>query len=436
MSAATIFAPATPPGRSGIAVLRLSGPETGSALAALIGGPLPPPRLAKLVKFRSANRGWLDRGLAIWFPAPASYTGEDMAEIHIHGGPAILAAMMAALGELGLRAAEPGEFTRRAFDRGKLDLVAIEGLADLIAAETEAQRRLALAQLEGELSDLYAGWRDRLVDALAAIEAMIDFPDEDLPQDRLAESAAMLARLGDEIARHLDDGRRGEILRDGFCVVILGAPNVGKSSLLNRLAGREAAIVSARAGTTRDAIEIRLDIAGYPILVVDTAGLRNADDEIEAEGQARAWRRARAADLKLVLAEPGRPLAAEILPAIDERTLLVLNKADLPGDPPDKRGWLAVSAKTGAGLDALIAAIGDRARAALDRREGPALTRARHRAALAEALSALRRAEIATAPELQAEDLRLAARALGRVIGTVDVEDVLDRLFSAFCIGK
>ena len=288
----TIAAQATAPGRAGIAVIRISGPQAGSILDALSGGPRPSPRQATLTAFkRPGDRELLDRGLALWFPAPHSFTGEDVAELHGHGGLAVVAALLAEITHFpGCRLAEPGEFTRRAFDNGKLDLTQVEGLADLVNAEAEAQRKQAMRQLDGALGLLYEGWRAELIGAMARIEAGIDFPDEDLPDDLLGRQRSALAALVDEIARHLADDHRGERLRDGFHIVILGAPNVGKSSLLNALARREAAIVSERAGTTRDVVEVHLDLGGYPVILADTAGLRHSGDSIESEGMRRALR--------------------------------------------------------------------------------------------------------------------------------------------------
>jgi len=417
----------------------------------------------------------------LYFKAPASFTGEDVVELHTHGGPAIIAAMAKALIALDLRLAEPGEFTRRAFDHGKLDLVEIEGLADLIAAETEAQRRQALRQAEGELSALYESWRSPLISALARMEAAIDFPDEDLPDGLMTLVDETMRILAEQIDAHLADNHRGEMLRDGLSVAIIGSPNVGKSSLLNRLAGREAAIVSARAGTTRDVIEVKLDLGGYPVLVADTAGLRDSADEIEQEGVKRALKRAEHADAKIVVfdaahhfpppsggglgrgaqvtgaevaSEGGRPptyLPPEgvrfdlsfdqiILSQIDVDTIVVLNKAELAALPADLvvagQKPIAVSAKTGEGLDALISALTDKAAKALNPGAQPALTRLRHRAALERCLGALQRGLHAPVVELKAEDLRLAVQALGRITGRVEVDDVLDLIFREFCIGK
>jgi len=443
----TIFAPATAAGRAAIAVIRVSGPEAGAALAALA-GPLPPPRRASRRVLRAAGGEALDDGLVLWMPGPASYTGEDMAEFHVHGGRAVVEAVLAALGALpGLRPAEPGEFTRRAFDNGRLDLTAVEGLADLVAAETQAQRRQALRQAGGALAALYERWRAGLVEALARAEAAIDFDDEDLPETLDAAVRSGISGLLGEITQHLDDEGRGERLRDGALVVILGAPNVGKSSLLNRLARREAAIVSTRAGTTRDVIEVRMEIDGFPATLADTAGLRATADAVEVEGVRRARAHARVADLRIALFDATRwpETDAETRALVDAETLVAVNKTDLAPLPPGAslagRPVIGISCRSGAGMGALLSALGRALAERLDTAAAPALTRERHRRALADCRDALARAldqsaRGGAAAELAAEDLRLAVRALGRLTGRVDVEDLLDAIFAEFCIGK
>ncbi len=439
----TIYAPSTLVGRSGVTVVRMSGPAAGAALVALLGGArLPAPRRASLRALVMPGDGApLDRALVLWLPGPASFTGEDMAELHLHGGRAAAEGALAALATLpGLRLAEPGEFARRAFDHGRLDLTEVEAIADLIAAETEAQRRQALRQLEGALGARVEEWRERLVGVLARIEALLDFPDEDLPAALEREIGAGLRTLSEEIARALEDGRRGERLRAGFRVAILGAPNVGKSSLLNRLARREAAIVSTVAGTTRDVIEVELDLAGYPVSLADTAGLRESADPVEGEGIRRARMCAEAADLTVVLFDAAMPPDGPSLALVDDRSIVIANKIDLAPTGPHPRlpdGALALSLVTGAGLDRLLAELEGRVRASFGPSgEAPILTRARHRQALEAAHAELMEAERQGQAELMAENLRLAARALGRVGGRVEVEEVLDRLFAEFCIGK
>lgn len=437
----TIFALASGAGRAGVAVVRSSGPGAGPALRRLTGRPLPEPRRATLTRLGEPDGEPIDQALVLWFAAPASFTGEDVAEYHLHGGRAVLAALADALRALGQRPAEPGEFSRRAFHNGRLDLTAAEGIADLVAAETAAQRRQALRQMGGALVRLTEGWRNSLVGAQARLEAAIDFSDEaDVPATLLDAARADLSTLRRTIAGHLADGQRGERLRDGLLVAILGAPNVGKSSLLNRLARRDAAIVSARAGTTRDVVEVHMELAGWPVVLADTAGLRDTADEVEGEGIRRALARAEAADLKLAVFDAGAlpDWDAATRGLVDDTTLVILNKVDTISVSSavqlDGRPVHPMSAATGLGLDDLEAAL---AVAASDRLAGePVLTRARHRAAFEDCVAALARAEAAPLADLMAEDVRLAARALGRVSGRIDVEDLLDVIFRDFCIGK
>jgi tRNA modification GTPase len=441
----TIFALASGAGRAGVAVLRVSGAAVPSVLAAMAGG-LPAPRRASLRTLRHPVTGEaLDRALVIRFAAPASYTGEEAAEFHLHGGRAVIEAVAAALLACGpgVRPAEPGEFTRRAFLNGKLDLTAAEGIADLVAAETEAQRRQALAQAEGGLAALVAGWAAGLTRALALAEAAIDFSDDGVGAEAEREALSIAGTLAAEMAGALAGAGRAERVREGFRVAIIGAPNAGKSRLLNRLAGREAAIVSSRAGTTRDVIEVRMDLGGHAVTLADMAGLREAEDEIEAEGVRRALAWAGGADLRLAVFDGtvDAPDAAT-LAAVGEGEvpwLGVASKADLAHSLAEAAGQalMPVSTVTGAGIEALVAAL---VAAIGQMAEGPGggagLTRARHRAAVEEAAAALGRAADAALPELRAEELRAALRALGRLTGRVDVEDLLDLVFGTFCIGK
>ena len=444
MTGDTIFALSSGGGRAAIAVVRVSGPAAGDALARIGGEPLPAPRQATLRRFRQPESSeTFDQGLALWFPAPGSATGENMAEFHVHGGPAVLAALFDALTALpGLRPAEPGEFTRRAFEAGRLDLTEAEAIADLVAAETEAQRRQAHAQMDGSLHRLYDGWRGRLMALRANVEAAIDFSDQELGEDPMAAAAPGLAALEAEIAAHLDDSRRGERLREGFCIAIVGAPNAGKSSLLNRLTGREVAIVSTRAGTTRDVVEVRLDLAGWPITLADTAGLRESRDEIESEGVRRALARAASADLSLVVFDGALWPEADLqsVALLGETALPVLNKTDLLSGPAPAaiagHTALGVSCLTGAGFEALLETLVDEIARRYPAGGAPVLTRARHRQAVSECRDALARAIAGPADERLAEELRLAAWALGRITGRVDVEAVLDLVFRDFCIGK
>jgi tRNA modification GTPase len=440
--AQTIFALSTAPGRAGIAVIRLSGPQAGPALDALC-APRPKERFAALRRIRNPQSGQvLDAGLVLWIPGPRSETGEDMAELHLHGGPAIVKAVLGALAALpDCRLAEPGEFARRAFLNGKLDLAEVEGLADLIEAETEAQRAQALRQMGGSLSQLYEGWRAELISACALTEAAIDFSDEaDVAADALERACALVAPLISEIGAHLADNNRGEILREGFRVVLAGAPNVGKSSLLNALARRDAAIVSEEAGTTRDVIEVHLDLEGLPVIVSDTAGIREASGAIEREGIRRSLAHAREADLILWLTDASSqasPPPPEIA-ARANKVLIVANKIDLKGSSALPAGAVPISAKTGAGIDTLSRRLADAARERIGASTSPAITHERYRTHLQEALSALNDflAGEPSAVELRAEDLRRAVNALGRITGRVDVEEVLGEIFGRFCIGK
>lgn len=447
MTPQTIYALSSAPGRAGVAVIRLSGPQAADALETLVGGNLPRPRAASLRKLKDDTGALLDEGMVLWFPAPHSFTGEDVVELQVHGGRAVLSAIFAALAKLpGLRLAEPGEFSRRAFEHGKLDLTSAEGLGDLINAETEAQRRQALRQMQGALGQLYEGWRNQLVRALAHLEADIDFPDEDLPEGVAAEVKPQIARLREEIAAHLNDRQRGERLRDGLMVAIVGAPNVGKSSLLNALAQREAAIVSDIPGTTRDVIEVHLDLGGYPVVLADTAGLRESADAIESEGVARALKRAESADLKIVVLDATRKtVPAETEALIDNDAIVVANKADatavLAGWEINGRRILPLSVRMNTGMAALLDLLEKEVVERIGLTGSATLTRARHREALTDCIAALDRflrgsERHNTSAELAAEDVRLAARALGRITGRIDVEDLLDVIFRDFCIGK
>ena len=450
----TIFALSSGRPPAAIAVVRVSGPRAGVALEKLIGR-LPEPRKAALARVRDPASGEvIDEALALWFPAPRSETGEDVAELQLHGGQAVIAGVLDALSTIeGCRPAEAGEFTRRAFENGRLDLTAVEGLADLIAAETQAQRRLAFRQLKGLIGDRAEAWRRRLIEALALVEARIDFSDEaDVPEDLLGPALHAAQQLRDEIAGVLADGRRGERLRDGLVVAIAGPPNAGKSTLLNRLARREAAIVSPYAGTTRDVIEVHLDLDGYPVTLLDTAGIRDSAEPVEQEGVRRARERAAAADLVLWVIDPSAGgLAANGYPEnlANAEIWLIRNKIDLADasscvktakhDNNEYEFILSISALTGQGFEALSAALSAYAKTYFASTEATVITRARHRHALEETVAALDRAlarDHSTDEELIAEELRSAATTLGRLTGRVDVEDILDVIFRDFCIGK
>ena len=447
MNDATIYAlgTATPtrahPGA--LAVIRLSGPRAGDALEQLTGKPLPTPRRMVLRTILDPVSGEaIDKGLVVWFAAPNTETGEPMVELHLHGGRAVVGAALDAIAHLGFcRLAEPGEFTRRAFEHGKLDLTEAEGIADLVTAETAAQRRQALQQMDGALHRLYEEWRGKGLRALAHLEAAIDFPDEDLPEGLADEVRVAIAGLQAEIAAHLED-RRGERLRDGLSIAIIGPPNAGKSSLLNLLARREAAIVSETAGTTRDVIEIHLDLGGWPVVLADTAGLRDSTDAIEQEGVRRARARAAAADLRVLVLDASGDWRAEmqaIIAATEHwtpaRDIVVVNKTDLA--PVETSGIVALSTTGGVGLPELLTRLEQSAEASMQDGAGaPPLTRARHREALVDCQAALERALSAPEVALAAEDLRLALRAIGRITGAVRLDELLDVIFRDFCIGK
>jgi tRNA modification GTPase len=434
----TIFALASGSGKAGIAVFRISGRSAIKAYKILSKKPVPKPRCAVRARlFDPKSKEVLDDGLAIYFAAPASFTGEDVIELHVHGGRAVVAGMTVALSSIkDVRLAEAGEFTRRAFDNDKLDLTAAEGLADLINAETAAQRLQAQRQLRGDLGVIYDSWRSRLLEAIALFEAEIDFSDEDLPPGLKERVAEQVAGINKEITEHLDDNGHGQVLRDGLHIAIIGPPNAGKSSLLNRLSKRDVAIVSEKAGTTRDVIEVYLELDGYPVIIADTAGLQESGDAIESEGIRRAEERASQSDLKLVVFDgavwPEKD--AKTIELIDENTFVVINKSDLIKQI--KTDYLAISSKTGDGLKSLLDILKKEVFERCNVSASPALTRTRHRSALGDCCDSLQRFQVAPEAELKAEDLRLAARALGRITGRVDVEEVLDIIFSEFCIGK
>ena len=434
VSAETIFAPASGAGVAGIAVIRISGPRADKVLAALTDQPLPPPRQATLRRLHDADGDPLDEALVLRFAAGGSYTGEPVVELHCHGGRAVVAAVLRTLADLpGCRLAEPGEFTPRALEHGRLDVPAVEALGDLLTAETERQRRQALVALGGALQRQAEHWRATLLQALALIEATLDWADEEVPPDVGPEVAAHLSDVCTGIRRELALSEGARQLREGFEVAILGAPNVGKSTLFNVLAGREAAIVSPVSGTTRDVLELRYDLGGLPVIFLDTAGLRAGGDAIEAEGIARAAGRARAAALRLFLhsadaAPPG--MEDELRRPGDLR---VWTKSDLGAGPGD----VAISARTGEGMEALLGRIEEEL---AGRIAEPGLAgHLRQQRVLEEAAGALERAEAALGEghtELCAEDLRAAFRALERLLGRVGVEEVLDEVFARFCLGK
>ena len=443
----TIFALATAPGRGAVAVIRLSGPGSGPALRAL-SRQGPRPRRARLARLRDATGAVLDQALTLWFPAPQSYTGEDCVELHLHGGAAVIDGVTRALLALGLRLAKPGEFTRRAFEHGKLDLDQAEAVADLIDAESAGPARQAMAQLGGALGRRYAGWRGALVDILAQLEAAVDFPDEEIPEDISDRARSGLGQMLEDLDIALADADRGRRVRDGYRIAILGAPNAGKSSLINALTGLDTAIVTAIPGTTRDIIEAPMVLGGYRVIVADMAGLRETADAIEIEGvrRAKAWGQSAALRLWVVdraAHDEGWREAAALVTADD---LCLLNKGDLAmGNAGRMAAAFArvlgcetttLSLKTG-DVEDLRDRLARRVVADSVGTEFPAATRARHLEQLSAARSHLNRAlDSLVEPELAAEDVRLAARALERISGRVGAEDVLERVFASFCIGK
>jgi tRNA modification GTPase len=453
----TIFALSSGQPTSAIAVVRMSGPRAGTALATLA-GKRPQPRMATRAVLRDVSGEPIDDAVVLWFPGPASATGEDIAEFHIHGGRAVLAALFAALSTLEhVRAAEPGEFTRRAFENGKLDLTEAEGLDDLIHADTDRQRRQALRQLNGLLGDRARRWREEIIAASALIEAGIDFSDEgDVPAELIEPALGKMKKLLGEIQEVLAAQGRSERLRDGLVVAIAGPPNVGKSTLMNQLARRDVAIVSPHAGTTRDVIEVQLDLDGYPVTVIDTAGIRDTADPVEQEGVRRARARAAEADLVLWMCDAQH---GEDRPDLDAPVWIVRNKIDLdavtdPGRPLARgavagrplaesghgsgEAGFAISASRGDGVAALIAELIAFARDYFGQAEGALIGRERQRGLLRQTAVSLQRSisAVSEGEELAAEDLRAAAYSLGRLLGRVDVEDILDVIFRDFCIGK
>ncbi len=446
----TIFALSSGSGVAGVAVVRLSGVSAFNVLGKLTLKPTPQIRKAVVRELKDPSTdARLDQALVICFEGPASFTGEDIVELHLHGGRSVVAGVLEALAAMpGLRPAEAGEFSRRAFEQGKLDLTEAEGLNDLIHAQTAAQREQALRQMDGGLKELYEGWRARLIGHLAHLEADIDFPDEDLPEGVAGAVLPEILSLYENITQYLVDGRRGEALRDGFRIVILGEPNAGKSTLLNALAKSDVAIVSDEKGTTRDALEVSLDLGGYPVRLIDTAGLREGEGAIEKEGIRRAKLKADDADLRLILARadewPSLPdMAADWF---DEQAILLITQKDRVDMfhvehseiPAGISECLSISANDADDLTKLFDLLENRVTNAMAPREVPSLTRVRHRKALEECVDHLSRFEGNAGLDavLAAEDVRMAARSLGRITGRVGVEDMLDIVFSDFCIGK
>lgn len=441
----TIFALATAPLKAGVAIIRVSGPKASVALSKLIKNKLPEDRVACTRKIYNPSTDQLiDDALILYFKAPRSFTGEDVVELHIHGSKAVIAELTDCLSNLpDLRMAEAGEFSRRAFENNKMDLTQAEGLADLIDAETKIQAKFALRQAQGELHTLYESWRGQLLEALANIEAYIDFPDEELPQELTKAIDDKVGSLKNNLKSYLINNKNNERIRDGLYIAILGAPNAGKSSLINLLAKRDVAIVSEIAGTTRDVIEAHMDIGGYPVVLADTAGLRDKARKIEGEGVKRALDRAKNADLKIIVfdARKLKTLDKKSVDLIDGNSIVLINKIDLADNknmPKEISNIqpICVSVNDNKNIDLLINSIKSFAENFFNISDGPIISRLRHKNLLNDALSNLERFDINNDLDLAAEDLRLAARSLGRITGKIDVENILDEIFSNFCIGK
>lgn len=453
----TIFALATPPGKSGVAIIRVSGSHVLDSLKNLIRSDVtfpPNSRMANLTKLYadvSRETSLIDEAVVIYFKGPNSFTGEDVIEYQTHGGPAIIQQMMEYLAaQPSHRLAERGEFTRRAFENGRMDLTEAEAIADLIDAETLAQKDQALAQMNGNLRDLYEGWAERLTRALALLEADLDFPDEDLPDGVSTQVVPVLDELLHEMTVHLNDNRRGERLRDGVHIAVIGAPNAGKSSLVNALAQRDAAIVSNLAGTTRDIVEVHLDLGGYPVILSDTAGLKpellqnvsretleSSHDDIESEGIRRALKRAEEADFKILLFDGSQELDAATLSIKDQKSLVVVNKSDLVDATENfDQEYILISLTENVGMDLFLETLEKRIKDFIGRNDTPALTRQRHRDAIEKSMASIKQSKLAALPELMAEDIRISVRELGKITGRVNVDDLLDIIFSEFCIGK
>ena len=444
----TIFALGTAGGRGGIQVIRISGAGAGGALRALAGG-IPPPRELRFTAIRDGDGALLDRGMAVWFPHPASPTGEDYAELHLHGAPQIARLVLAALGALeGLRLAEAGEFTRRAFLNGKMSLDQAEALADVIDADTITQHRQAMARLDAPLSQITETWRAQLINMMAQLEAVLDFADEEIPQNILDTLNREIKKITKEINDLINENKRGTIIRDGINIVLLGQPNAGKSTFLNALAGREEAIVSAEAGTTRDIISTSLDIQGYAVHIKDTAGLRPTQSTIEQEGVRRATKAAQQADIVVALIEANTPNPKTTLNELLKQAEItkkppiimpVISKADLQKNQTTPKNWTKISAKNNTGLEKWQQNLQKIMETLIETNESALISRQRHQNLLKECQTRLTQAQkinLNKNPELTAEELRTAATALGRISGRIDVEDVLDAIFNSFCIGK
>ncbi|MEZ5692223.1 MAG: tRNA uridine-5-carboxymethylaminomethyl(34) synthesis GTPase MnmE [Rickettsiales bacterium] len=444
MTNATIFALATAPVKSGIAIIRISGREATQALSLITSAPCPAPNLIKYsIFYNPISSKIIDKGLAIYFKAPHSFTGEDTVELHLHGSKAVISEILEVLSTIsGLRHAEAGEFTRRAFINGKMDLIEAEGLADLIDADTSAQKTQAIRQMQGEMSEFYNNIRSQIINCMALLEAYIDFPDEEIPDSVLDDLQNNIINLRNTVQSVLADHKRGQRLREGLRIVIVGAPNAGKSSLLNMLAGRDAAIVSHHAGTTRDVIEVEMDITGYPVILTDTAGLREAENEIEEEGIKRAHARAGQADIKLAIFDGSKlpDIDDYTRNLLDDNTIIIISKSDLISAdspiPTSLNSPILISTKTEKNIDNLLSIIENKVKDFFESAEQPLITRARHRSLLQEADDLLEKSLQDKPLELVCEELRRAALAISKITGKIQVDDILDVIFREFCIGK
>ena len=442
----TIYALSTGPGLSGVAIVRISGPDSSNVIKSITGKEIPEPRVATLRKINNNNTSELiDEGIIIWFPGPHSYTGEDMAEIHVHGGKAVVLALQEEIGKnKNCRLAEPGEFTKLAFQNGKINLLKAESIADLISAETEIQRSQAVKIMKGKSSEKFNEIREKLLKILSFIEAKIDFPEEDLPEDNLKKIKQDSSNVLNEINKILNDQKVGEIIREGFKIAIVGPTNAGKSSLLNNLSNREAAIVSEIAGTTRDVVETHLNIDGYPVIIADTAGIRDSKDEIEKKGIRLSLKKAENADLKLVVVDAKNiDLSGFFNDLLKNDAILVVNKSDLLNDKLDpkilKLNHVVISLKDNSNIDELISKIKKHLRDKFITEENILITRERHRQHLVQCKNYLKNFLDKNEKkdfDKAAEDLRLATRHLGMIVGKVDVEEILGSIFNDFCIGK
>ena len=436
----TIFALATPPGKSGVAIIRISGSDAFSCLEKITKAPTPKPRKATIRNIINPNNNQLiDKAMIIIFLGPHSFTGEDIVELHIHGSRAVINISLNLLNNFNnFRIANPGEFAKRAFLNGKMDLTAAEGLGDLIEAETLMQQQQAIRQMQGQLANLYDSWKYTLIHLLALLEAYLDFPDDDIPEQIIEEVNREASSLSHSIFLHLNDQSRGEIIRRGIYVAILGSPNVGKSTLLNYLAKRDVAIVSSIAGTTRDIIEVNLDLKGYPVTIADTAGIRESQDSIEKEGINRALKKAENADIKVVMfsANDLNSLNEEILSIVDNNSIILINKIDQKDSLVNIDNAIKISIKENIGLELFIEKLSSLIADKFSPSSDPIITRERHRYHLNICLENLSRFSLDKSLELACEDLRLAARSLGQIVGIIDVETILDEIFINFCIGK